>query len=181
MIRYILKCSKILNKLYYFFLVIRWSHLIHISNRNSLRVCSSEQVFNKLQRLQNNVARIVTNSTRHAHGQDLLESLHWLPVRERGIFKMTTMIYTASSCSELSYLAELISIHTPAHSLRSLDDSLKLVEPRVHNSLARRRFRCASPKIWNWLPLSVRQKTSPPNFKAALKTFLFANIGKFKL
>jgi len=62
----------------------------------------SEQVFNKLQRIQNNVARIVTNSTRRTHAQDLLDSLHWLPVRERGTFKMATMIYTVSFCGEPS-------------------------------------------------------------------------------
>jgi len=43
---------------------------------------------------------------------------------------MATMIYTASSCGEPSYLAELISLHTPARSLRLSDDSLKLVETR---------------------------------------------------
>jgi len=84
---------------------------------NSLLVGSSEQVFNKLQRLQNNVARIVTNLTRRTHGQVLLDSLYWLPVRERRIFKMATMIYTASFCGEALYLAELISIHTPACSI----------------------------------------------------------------
>jgi len=117
----------------------------------------------------------------HPCDLDLLESFHWLPVREWVIFKMAIMIYTASSFGEPSYLAELISLHTSARSLRSSDDCLKLVEPEVHTSLAGRRFSRAGPKIWNWVPLSVRQRTSLPNFKAALKTFLFANIDKFKL
>jgi len=89
-------------------------------------------------------------------------------------FQDVKMIYTASSCGEPCYLAELILIHIPTRSLRLSDDFLKLVEPRVHTSLAGRRFRRAGPKIWNWLPLGVRQKTSLPNFKAALSTFLFA-------
>jgi len=61
---------------------------------NFLLVGSSEQVFNKLLRVQKNVARIVMNSTKRTHGQDLLDSLHWLPIRDRGIFKIATMIYT---------------------------------------------------------------------------------------
>jgi len=114
---------------------------------NSLLVGSSEQVCNKLLRLQNNVARIVMNSTTCTHSQDLLEWFHLLPVREKVIFKMATMIYTASSCGEPAYLAEIITLHTSAGSLRSSDDSLKLVEPRVHTSLAGRRFSCAGPNI----------------------------------
>jgi len=38
-------------------------------------------VMNKLQRLQNTAARIVTRTVRHNHITPVLKKLHWLPVK----------------------------------------------------------------------------------------------------
>ena len=49
---------------------------------NSLFRSLSGFNFRKLQSVQNNLARIVTNTTRYSHITPVLKSLHWLPVQQ---------------------------------------------------------------------------------------------------
>ena len=42
---------------------------------------------NRLQRIQNSAARIVTNTRKYDHITPILQKLHWLPVRQRIHFK----------------------------------------------------------------------------------------------
>ena len=48
---------------------------------NSLLYGAPEATFDKLQRAQNNLERVVTCSARRSSAKPLLESLQWLPVR----------------------------------------------------------------------------------------------------
>jgi len=71
--------------------------------------------FNALQRVQNILARVVTQSARRSCAKPLLESLHWLPVRQRVTYKLATVCYKARSTSTPAYL----QAHVPSRPLRS--------------------------------------------------------------
>ena len=47
----------------------------------------------QLQKLQNAAARIVSLSSKRSHITPILETLHWLPVKERIIFKILLFVY----------------------------------------------------------------------------------------
>ena len=73
-----------------------------------------------------------------------------------------------------SYLSDLISIYTPARSLRSSSDTFKLKTPSTNTvSFGERSFSYAAPSIWNSLPLSIRSSNSDSSFRSSLKTHLF--------
>ena len=55
---------------------------------NSLLYLVPKAHIYKLQRVQNALTRIVTNSNRYTSASRLLEQLHWLPVRSRIHFKI---------------------------------------------------------------------------------------------
>ena len=59
--------------------------------------------FDVLQRVQNILSRVVTQSARRSSAKPLLESLHWLPVRQRVTYNLATVCYKAqrifSHCS----------------------------------------------------------------------------------
>lgn len=147
---------------------------------NSLLIGATDQNLNKLQRLQNSVARTVTGAPRRAHVRPLLDELHWLPVHERVLFKLAVLTFNASTANEPSYLAELVTRCEPVRDLRSSSDSTRLVEHRTKTRLAGCRFSSAGPRLWNKLPLSIRACDSLTIFKSNLKTFLFANIGQLR-
>ena len=74
---------------------------------NSILLGSPNYVINKLQRIQNSLARIVHQSDDQAHAEPLLQQLHWLPVQSRIRFKLATIIYKALSINSRNILLHL--------------------------------------------------------------------------
>ena len=72
-----------------------------------------------------------------------------------------------------SYISDLLKLHAPIRSLRSAD-KLLLYTPRSRCvRTGDRAFAVAGPKLWNQLPLSIRQAPSLSVFKSRLKTHLY--------
>ncbi len=136
---------------------------------NSILACTSESNLNKLQVIQNRLARLVVNALLRAHALPILFKVHWLPVRQRVQYKLS---YNALSTGRPKYLSDLLIKYSPSLALQSSNQS-KLVECRikyVHKSHA---FGHAAPKCWNELPIAVRNASSLSQFKRLLKTRLF--------
>ena len=60
---------------------------------NSLLAGTSVSNLARLQRVQNTLARVVTQKPRFCHITPVLSDLHWLPVRHRISFKIATVTY----------------------------------------------------------------------------------------
>ena len=74
-----------------------------------------------------------------------------------------------------TYLSDLISIKS--NSLYNLRSTGKLLldhpKGKMLTTLGARSFSAAAPKLWNELPVELRQATSLNSFKSRLKTYLF--------
>ena len=138
---------------------------------NSLLYGVSKTNIDKLQRIQNSLARLVTQNS-FSSSADALYNLHWLPITRRIEFKMATLTYKTLNSGSPSYLASLIQPYHPPRNLRSSDLNL-LTQPRTRTALGSRAFRVAAPTIWNSIPVQVRQAPSLESFKRQLKTHLF--------
>ena len=85
--------------------------------------------------MQNNLARVVCNSSRLlTQAEPLLLSLHWLPVRQRSNYKLANFCYLAVSRHQPVYLAHLIRPYSQSRLLRSSTQSLLSV-PRTTSTL----------------------------------------------
>ena len=107
---------------------------------NALLAGMSEQNLNKIQRVQNSLARVVTGTRRRDHITPVIADLHWLPVRARITFKICTLVYNVRVTQQPTYLTDLICDYTPARSLRSTSQRL-LVEPPTRTVMGRRSSR----------------------------------------
>ena len=107
----------------------------------------------------------------------VLSDLHWLPVRQRILFKILLIVYKALNGQAPSYITELLKArsYTHSHNLRSSNDNLLLQIPshKTKITLGDRAFVCAAPKVWNNLPLVIRKSESLNTFKSRLKGHLF--------
>ena len=140
---------------------------------NALLIGLPDGHLQRLQRIQNVAARLVTGCDRSTSSTELLRSLHWLPVRARIKFKINIMTYRCLNNMAPSYLKELIKPYVPSRSLRSGNKNL-LVVPRSRSiRYGRRAFAFAAPTEWNALPETVRLSDSLFTFKSRLKTHLF--------
>ena len=143
---------------------------------NSLLFGTSASNINRLQRLQNSVARLVTRQARRDSAMPLLRELHWLPVRHRVSYKIAELTFKALHV-DLSppYLQQCVQIYTPTRYLRSASSYI-LVQSRSHSAAGDCTFDHAAATVWNALPVSVTSKDALLSFKAALKTHLCVSV-----
>jgi hypothetical protein len=141
---------------------------------NSLLAGIPDNLLQKLQKVQNNAARLIFKTSKRTHTTPLLEKLHWLPISHRIEYKLATMCFNVINHTAPTYLCDLLSVYIPSRSLRSAADSRILKIPRRNTkSQGQRSFSYLGPVIWNKLPFSVRHADSPLQFKKSLKTHLF--------
>ena len=120
----------------------------------SLHHCHS--VLNRLQHIQNSLARAVVAAPRCSDANQILKSLHWLKVPDRIEYKVISVTYKLLQSSAPHYLRDLITIQS-ARSTRS-SSLVTLLHPPVQSNLkiTKRSFRHAAPHLWNKLPPSLR-------------------------
>lgn len=158
--------------------------LVHAFVTSRLDYCNSlfyglpARDLGRLQLVQNAAARLVTKIKRydHQHITPVLRDLHWLPIRDRVVFKVSLLTYKALNNQGPTYISELLLPYTPPRLLRSA--SLALLEPPKNTNTSfygHRAFAAAAPDIWNKLPVDIRTAPSVTVFKSRLKTYLFNN------
>ena len=130
-----------------------------------------EYQVNRLQKIQNHAARLVTKTPGNMHLTLVLKHLHWLPIRQRVEYKLLH-VYRALSGQGPSCMSDLVHQYIPARSLRSVAE-LQLAVPRTHSTFGDRAFSSAAPRLGNSLPVGVRRSSSLQIFKRRLKTYLF--------
>ena len=153
--------------------------LVHafLSNKldctNSILYGLPEYQLSKLQRIQNSAARLVTLSKKHEHITPILKELHWLPVKQRIIYKLMLMTYKSLHGKAPNYISELIIVKEPVRTLRS-NVSTILHRTTVNTvTYGERAFSHAAPELWNELPSRIRNSDTLDSFKKSLKTHLF--------
>ena len=142
---------------------------------NSLLIGLPDTQIKRLQRIQNNAARIVARIKKFDHVSQILSELHWLPVKKRIQFKMLLLTYRCLHGMAPQYLTELITPYEPSRQLRSSDKSLLTVPTSRLKTYGDKSFSVAAPKAWNKLPFDIRSQTTLEHFKKNLKTHLFGS------
>jgi hypothetical protein len=140
---------------------------------NSLLYGTSGKNLEKLQRVQNELARVVSGTARRDHIRPVLKALHWLPVAQRVQYKVAVITHKVLSTRQPQYLADIVTEYKPSRHLRSSNQQ-KLAVRTTNNRLGERAFSCASAKVWNDLPIELKVTTEHRSFKKKLKTHLFA-------
>ena len=140
---------------------------------NGLYYGMSSANLDKLQRVQNTLARVVLRLRRFDHITPALIELHWLPIRQRITFKLATITFKLVHTHRPSYLYELISDYQPTRELRSSGQRLlsDIITSTVTGSRA---FKHSAVTVWNkHLPTNIRTCDNYCSFRRQLKTLLF--------
>ena len=139
----------------------------------------SDGLLRRLQSVQNAAARLVTGARRCDHITPVLRQLHWLPVRQRVVFKTAGLVHQSLVGLASAYLADDCRLLSDVgrRPLRSnSNDMRKLLVPRTHNKLGDRSFSAAGPRLWNDLPPGLRRPgLTFDSFTQSSKTHLFGD------
>ena len=125
----------------------------------------------KLQHVQNCLARVVTRAPRFSRSIPLLK-LHWLPIKFRIQFKICAFVFSCLNDGQPSYLSSLLFSADSVKHLRS-NNTNKLKVPRIRTKLGARAFSVSDPTLWNLLPANLRVAKNISSFRKLLKAHFF--------
>ena len=139
---------------------------------NSLFLGIDKGVINKLQKLQNAAARIVSKRKKRESVRDVLDDLHWLPVEKRIVFKILVLTFKIVHGLAPETLCNLLSFRNT--------DSMILNVLYLNSNFGRQSFSYIAPRYWNALPTEIKFSNSLETFKNNTKTYLFSNFSNLK-
>ena len=139
---------------------------------NSLFHNMPEKDIARLQRVQNCLARVVTNAPRFSRFVPILKRLHWLPVKFRIHFKICAITFRTLKENQPAYLADLLVRPKCPKCLRSTNSN-RFVVPRIKTKTGSRAFSISGPALWNALPVPIRNAKTILTFRKLLKSHLF--------
>ena len=160
--------------------------LIHALIGNRLDYCNlllyniADAKIERLQKVQNQAARILTKSPRKDHITPVLKQLHWLKVRERIQYKVLILAHKSFYETAPQYLSSLVTRKDYLKNTRFSTDHylihVHLCTPPLSkdcfNTFLERSFLFSAPREWNSLDESIR-KSDYNMFKKSVKTELF--------
>ena len=137
--------------------------------KETIKVVSMHQQY-----VINAAAKVITCKHELDHVTPQLIELHWLPVRQRIIFKILLYTFKALHCAAPTHLTKLISPYVPRRALRSADQLLQEQPTYKLKLTGLRAFSVCAPYLWNSVPLGIKSSASVSAiFKAKLKIYLF--------
>ena len=143
--------------------------------RNALLYGLPQTVLQRLQKVQNCAARLITRTRKHEHTASLLQRfLHWLPVHLRPIYIRFT--YGAINGLVPDYLAELISYRPINRTLQSASLPALLFVPTSRLSHMVIAVSLFAQPFYGTISFTIRTEKSLQVFKTLLKTKLFKQV-----
>jgi hypothetical protein len=140
---------------------------------NGLLYGLSKCHMDRLQRIHNTAARVVTRMPKFCHISPVLKQLHWLPVEFRIQYKLLLLTYKCLHGKAPDYLGKLITPYIPSRALRSCSKDLLCIPKYRLKTCGSLSFSVAAPTLWNGIPVDIKTAETFNSFKSKLKTWLF--------
>ena len=152
--------------------------LSHLDMYNSLLYGAPMTLLNKLKQVLYAAVRFIFKLKKRdkQHLSPYLKHLHFLPVQYRIQFKIALLVYKIIHGIAPLYMKDLLSFKKLDNyfTLRSqLDKTLLVESPSLRFTRSHAIFQYCGPKVWNSLPIELRELTSLTQFKSNLKRHYF--------
>ena len=129
--------------------------------------CLSGYLSDKLQKLQNRAARVITKSPFDTSSNHLLSTLDWERLFLRRKKQKALMMFKTMNGLAPDYLQSLFSQRHSVYNLR--DSEGKLTLPKPNTNYLKRSFSYSGAMLWNNLPKCLKNAVSVNNFKQIIK------------
>ena len=132
---------------------------------NGLLCGITDELLCRLQKVQNNAARVVSGSRKYDHITPVLKDLHWLPIRKRIEFKILLLTFKCMQGCVPLYLRELLVKQANTRTLRSNNKNVLQIPLTNLKRFGDTAFCAYSPRLWNELPDNIKDADRVRNFR----------------
>ena len=132
----------------------------------------SQQLNEKLQKLQNRAARVITKSRYYTSAKPLIDMLGWDSVSTYRTKQKALVMYKTMHNLTPTYLQDLFTTRHSHYNLRDSEDKLSIPKPRT--DYMKRSLRYSGAFLWNNLPRELRASNSIKQFKRGIDTLYCA-------
>ena len=130
----------------------------------SIGVCQSE----RLQKLQNRAARLITFSDLNVRSSVLLGDLSWDCLEQRRSKQLAINLFKALHNLSPIRLTSIFKTTSSVHSHNLRNSKYNLFVPRPSTEAGKRSFQYRGSVLWNSLPLSAKTQPTLGSFKLSL-------------
>ena len=134
----------------------------------------SKTLADKLQKLQNRAARILTFSSYDANADVVLASINWKKLETQRKIQKAVMVHKSLYGLAPDYLWSMFVNRSIVANYSLRDTEGKLAIPKPRTDYLRNSFSYSGAVLWNSLPTDLQQTENPNQFKAGCINF-FAN------
>ncbi|CAB3999982.1 RNA-directed DNA polymerase from transposon X-element, partial [Paramuricea clavata] len=122
----------------------------------------------KLQKLQNRAARVLTFSSYDTNADGLIEKLGWKKLASQRQFQKAVMVYKSLNGLAPDYMHSMFVNRDSVnpYSLRNTENKLAVPKPRTN--YLKNSFSYSGAVLWNSLPIGLRQANNLINFRSGL-------------
>ena len=133
--------------------------------------CSAYNI-KRLSKLQKRAARIILQADFMAPSKEMFQELGWLTFTQRVQYHICVMVFKSLNGQAPEYLSILLTkcSETNVRSLRSSKQETVKV-PFARTTYYEKSFSVTGPKLWNSLPIQIRQSSNLITFKQSVKSF----------
>ena len=124
----------------------------------------------KLQRLQNRAARIITESDYNVRSSDILTLLNWSNLETRRTQQFKTFMYKTVNGMVPNYLSNKFSPISTVHEHNLRGSNHKLFVPRPLTESLKKSFSYRGATLWNDIPVAHSRAQSVAEFNSKIRT-----------
>ena len=131
----------------------------------------SNSLSQKLQKLQNRAARVLTFSNYDRSTDELLRMVNWVKLDRQRLVNKSKMMYKIVNNMVPEYLSSrfVFRSDTLTYNLKDSDGTLAIPQPRTN--YCKRGLSYSRVVLWNSLPLNIRKSLSLNEFKSKLHNY----------
>ena len=134
-----------------------------------------QDLSDKLQKLQNRAARVITKTGYESRSSDLLSELGWDKLATRREKQKATLMFKTMSKLVPDNIQNLFEKRKTQYNLRNQESALVLKKPRTE--YLKKCFSYSGAKLWNGLSSPLKKAKTVSQFKKTLKTSLINSHG----
>ena len=144
----------------------------HMDYCNSVMAGLPMETLKPLKRIQNLAAKLVCRRNHWDSATEALKSLHWLNIEDMILFKVLCIVYRCVNKQGPEFLNEMFN-RKETRTLRSNNQNYLGILVTKCISYGDQAFSVLGARVWNMLPLDIRNQPTLLSFRKLLKTELF--------